>query len=78
MKFFGKTHIIILWVIAFTFAVYIEIVLINSYYVAKRYDETHFPCTYIEGICTKKPTYENCKHWQIPDDVCERRINGRN
>ena len=77
MVWFGKTHIIILWTIAFAFAVYMEIILINSYFKTKEYEETHFPCTHISGTCTKKPTYENCKHINVPDSECERRINGR-
>ena len=79
MKFFGKTHIIILFVIAFAFAIYIEIILINSYLEAKKYEETHFSCTYISGTCTVKPTYENCEtlNLHLPDDECERILNGR-
>ena len=79
MKFFGKTHIIILFVIAFAFAIYIEIILINSYLETKKYEETHFPCTYISGTCTVKPTYENCEKLNliIPEDECERILNGR-
>ena len=80
MKFFGKTHIIILWVIGFTFAVYMEIVLIKSYLIEKKYEEIHFPCTHISGMCTVKPTYENCEtiKLHLPDNVCERILNGRN
>ena len=37
MKFFGKTHITILFIIGFLFAIYIEIILINSYLEAKKY-----------------------------------------
>ena len=39
MKFFGKTHITILFIIGFLFAIYIEIILINSYLEAKKYEE---------------------------------------
>ena len=80
MKFFGKTHIIILFIIAFSFAVYIEIVLIKSYLIEKKYEEIHFPCTHISGMCTVKPTYENCEtiKLHLPDNVCERILNGRN
>ena len=79
MKFFGKTHIIILFVIVFSFAIYIEIILINSYLEAKKYEETHFTCTYISGTCTIKPTYENCEtlNLHLPEDECERILNGR-
>ena len=35
-----------------------------------------FPCTYISGKCTIKPTYKNCKHLgSIPIHVCEQRLN---
>jgi len=79
VKFFGKTHIMILFVILFSFAIYIEIILINSYFEAKKYEETHFPCTYISGTCTVKPTYENCEtlNLHLPEDECERILNGR-
>tara|TARA_B000000460_G_C21423734_1_gene352058 strand:- start:562 stop:804 length:243 start_codon:yes stop_codon:yes gene_type:complete len=79
VKFLGKTHVVILFVIAFSFAVYIEIILINSYFEAKKYEKTHFPCTYISGTCTVKPTYKNCEKLNliIPDNECERILNGR-
>ena len=35
-----------------------------------------FPCTYIQGKCTIKPTYENCKKvGSVPYDYCERKLN---
>ena len=35
-----------------------------------------FPCTYISGMCTKKPTYENCKEvGSVPEHVCEDKLN---
>ena len=35
-----------------------------------------FPCTYISGMCTKKPTYENCKEvGSVPEHICEKKIN---
>ena len=37
-----------------------------------------FPCTYIKGKCTLKPTYENCKKvGSVPHDYCEAVLNGR-
>ena len=78
MKFFGKTHITILFIIAFAFAVWLEIQLIKIYYVIQNRQEP-FPCTYISGTCTVKPTYENCEKLNliIPEDECERILNGR-
>ena len=35
-----------------------------------------FPCTYISGMCTKKPTYDNCKFFgSVPEHVCEDKLN---
>ena len=35
-----------------------------------------FPCTYISGMCTKKPTWKNCKGvGSVPVHVCEKKIN---
>ena len=35
-----------------------------------------FPCTYISGMCTKKPTYDNCKFYgSVPEHVCEDKLN---
>ena len=35
-----------------------------------------FPCTYISGMCTKKPTYDNCKFFgAVPEHVCEDKLN---
>ncbi len=78
MKFFGKTHITILFGIAFAFAVWLEIQLIKIYYVIQNRQEP-FPCTYISGECTIKPTYKNCEKLNliIPEDECERILNGR-
>ena len=76
MKFFGKTHIIIMWTIAFAFAVWMEIELIKLYFEAERQQQKTFPCTYISGTCTVKPTYTNCKVFgSTTDDDCERKLN---
>ena len=75
MKFLGKTHIIILWIIAFSFAVWMEIVLIELWFISQKQQET-FPCTYISGTCTVKPTYTNCEVFgSTTVDDCERRLN---
>ena len=35
-----------------------------------------FPCTYISGMCTKKPTWKNCRMYgQIPIHLCEKKLN---
>ena len=35
-----------------------------------------FPCTYISGMCTKKPSYKNCKFFgSVPEHVCEDKLN---
>ena len=35
-----------------------------------------FPCTYISGMCTNKPTYDNCKFFgSVPEHVCEDKLN---
>ena len=35
-----------------------------------------FPCTYFSGMCTKKPTYKNCKFFgSVPEHVCEDKLN---
>ena len=77
MKFLGKTHLIIMWTIAFAFAVWMEIELIKIYFAIQNKQEP-FPCTYISGQCTIKPTYKNClKFGHIPVNVCEQRLNKR-
>ena len=78
MKFMGKTHLIIMWTIAFAFAVWMEIELIKVWFMIQRQQQT-FACTYISGTCTVKPTYENCEKLNliIPEDECERILNGR-
>jgi len=49
---------------------------INTIKQRERYKRTHFKCTYIKGMCTKKPTWQNCGGG-MPLDYCERKINGR-
>ena len=35
-----------------------------------------FPCTYISGTCTKKPTWKNCRMYgEIPVHLCEKKLN---
>ena len=75
MKFLGKTHIIIMWVILFACVIWIEYTLIKLWFITQTQKRT-FPCTYISGSCTVKPTYENClKFGNVPIGVCETRLN---
>ena len=76
MKFLGKIHIIIMLAALFIFAVWEEIQLIKFYFVTQKQQQQTFPCTYISGSCTVKPTYDNCKVFgSTTDDDCERRLN---
>ena len=77
MKFFGRTHMIIIWSILFAFVIWIEIELIKLYFISQKQQQQQvFPCTYISGSCTIKPTYDNCKIFgSIPDSECERKLN---
>ena len=64
----------ILGILIFLLVVYIEFIVINSYIKQKKYDRTHFPCTYIKGMCTIKPTWKNCSGG-MPYNYCERILN---
>ena len=75
MKFLGKTHIIIMFIILFACVVWMEYTLIALWFKAKKLQRT-FPCTYISGSCTVRPTYENCLQFgNVPIGVCETRLN---
>ena len=53
------------------------IIAINEIKIRKKKSK-EFPCTYISGRCTVKPTYKNCeKVGAVPYDYCEAAINGR-
>ena len=55
---------------------YVLFLVINQKITDERYKRTHFNCTYIKGMCSKKPTYENCKSYGgIPVHLCEKRLN---
>ena len=57
---------------------YVLVLVINQKIIDERYKRTHFNCTYIKGMCTKKPTYENCKPFgSIPVHMCEEKLNKR-
>ena len=67
-KWFTGISIIILFF-------YIQYIIINAIIYKRNYDASHFPCTYIKGICTIKPTWKNCSGG-LPYDYCEKKING--
>ncbi len=56
---------------------YVLFMIVNQQIQDRKYRKSHFKCTYIEGMCTKKPTYNNCKKFGggIPDHVCEFKLN---
>ena len=60
----------------FLLVVYIQFIVINGIIIEREYKRTHFPCTYIKGMCTVKPTWKVCSGGE-PDDYCELRINNR-
>ena len=58
-------------------AAYMLFISLNTMIQNKKKPKT-FPCTYISGKCTIKPTYKNCQHMGgIPVHLCERRLNKR-
>ena len=60
----------------FLIIAYIGLLVINGIIIERKYKRTHFPCTYIKGMCTVKPTWKNCKHLgSIPINMCERKLN---
>lgn len=55
---------------------YVLFLVVNQKIIDERYKRTHFRCTYIEGMCTKKPSYKNCKvYGSIPLHLCEEKLN---
>ena len=57
---------------------YVLFLIVNQQIQDKKYKRSHFKCTYIEGMCTKKPTYKNCKKFgSVPQHVCEFKLNNR-
>ena len=53
------------------------IIAINEIKIREKKSK-EFPCTYISGRCTVKPTYKNCeKVGSVPYDYCEAVLNGR-
>ena len=67
----------VIGVIAFIVFFYGIIIAINEIKRQQNKPKT-FPCTYIQGTCTIKPTYKNCeKVGSVPYDYCEAVLNGR-
>jgi len=55
---------------------YTLFLVVNQKIQEKEYKRTHFKCTYIEGMCNKKPTYKNCQMFgAIPEHLCEKKLN---
>ncbi len=56
---------------------YVLFMIVNQQIQDRKYRKSHFKCTYIEGTCIKKPTYNNCKKFGggIPDHFCEFKLN---
>ena len=70
---------VIKWLLAllgFLCIAYAIFLFVNTEIQRRKYEKSRFPCTYISGICTVKPTYKNCQHMGgVPENVCERRLN---
>ena len=68
------------WIFGLTIGIvagYLLFVVINTM-IQDKQKPKKFPCTYISGKCTVKPTYKNCqKVGIVPYDYCERKLNGR-
>ena len=70
---------IIKWIgglIVFVVSFYFLFLIVNQQIQDRKLRKSQFSCTYIEGKCTKKPTYKNCKQFgSIPDHICEFKLN---
>ena len=66
------------WIIGLIVAIiaaYMLFVVLNTMIQNKKKPK-QFPCTYISGKCTVKPTWKNCQRMgSIPVHICERRLN---
>ena len=73
--------VVIKWLLAllgFLCITYVIFLFVNTEIQKRKYEKSRFPCTYISGKCTIKPTYKNClKFGHIPENVCEQRLNKR-
>jgi hypothetical protein len=62
--------------ILFVALFYVLFLVVNQKIQDRKLKRSQFKCTYIEGKCSKKPTYENCKQFgSVPDHVCEFKLN---
>ena len=71
--------VIFKWFIGINFFIivlYILFLVINGIIIEREYKRTHFPCTYIKGMCTVKPTWKKCGGG-VPISYCEMKLNGR-
>jgi|TARA_B100001964_G_C14148334_1_gene560803 hypothetical protein len=59
----------------FLLVAYIQVLAINEHFDKKKYERTHFPCQYVQGVCTVKVSWKNCSGG-MPYDYCEKKING--
>ena len=57
-------------------SLYVLFLIVNQQIQDRKLKRSQFPCSYIEGKCTKKATYKNCKQFgSVPDHVCEFKLN---
>ncbi len=55
---------------------YILFLIVNQQIQDRNLKRSQFKCSFIEGKCTKKATYKNCKQFgSVPDHVCEFKLN---
>ena len=55
---------------------YVLFLIVNQQIQDRKLNRSQFPCSYIEGKCTKKATYKICKQFgSVPDHVCEFKLN---
>ena len=60
----------------FALVAYIQVLFIDDIIKKQKYAKTHFPCTYISGMCKVKVTHLNCSGG-LPETFCEADLNGR-
>ncbi len=76
MDFIEKLFKWVLGLALLTFVFYTLFLVVNQKIQEKEYKRTHFKCTYIEGMCNKKPTWKNCQMYgEIPVHLCEKKLN---
>ena len=76
MDFIEKLFKWVLGLALLTFVFYTLFLVVNQKIQEKEYKRTHFKCTYIEGMCNKKPTWKKCQMYgEIPVHLCEKKLN---